>query len=459
MPASVPVSAPASASAPEIFGPTSRDGAEAPCARSVGAGGRGREAHRRPPTFRTVPERRPTVFDRPVVRPSAASVPPPLPSGGEAGGEAGACVDGPWILGAAASTLHLGSGLGDRWAFTSHWSASPEVAARASAVTSWRSGSPGGPSSSTRWQRCGAPTRPRRWWPSCRRHRIESWRELLAARFPDAELVAGGDRRQDSVRAGVARAVAGGADVVAVHDAARPAVDPEDVKWVVKALGSAGGAVLCGVVEDAVKRVDGSGLVLETMDRAELRLAQTPQVLSSCGARPRLGGGGLLPGLDRRGGNAGVARRTGAQRRRAATQSQAHHGRRPAIDPDDAGGTVLRGLGPLPRPLPLRRPAVRRRFRGRPAGIGPAPTSTSRRLTVAGGSSGPCRMTVAGDPACRHRPPRPTDQKWGTSVSSRGVWPDISAAEAAAEAGAEADAEGDEGRLAPGLFPRYTPRR
>jgi 2-C-methyl-D-erythritol 4-phosphate cytidylyltransferase len=72
--------------------------------------------------------------------------------------------------------------------------------------------------------------------------------------------------------------VAGGADVVAVHDAARPAVDPEDVKWVVKALGSAGGAVLCGVVEDTVKRVDGSGLVLQTMDRGELRLAQTPQV-------------------------------------------------------------------------------------------------------------------------------------------------------------------------------------
>lgn len=109
-------------------------------------------------------------------------------------------------------------------------------------------------------------------------HRIESWRELLSAGFPDAEVVGGGDRRQDSVRAGVARAMADGADVVAVHDAARPAVDPEDVKWVVKALGSAGGAVLCGVVEDTVKRVDGSGLVLATMDRGELRLAQTPQV-------------------------------------------------------------------------------------------------------------------------------------------------------------------------------------
>jgi 2-C-methyl-D-erythritol 4-phosphate cytidylyltransferase len=109
-------------------------------------------------------------------------------------------------------------------------------------------------------------------------HRIEFWRELLAASFADAELVGGGERRQDSVRAGVAQAVAGGADVVAVHDATRPAVDAEDVKWVVKALGSAGGAILCGAVEDTVKRVDGSGLVLETVERGGLRLAQTPQV-------------------------------------------------------------------------------------------------------------------------------------------------------------------------------------
>jgi 2-C-methyl-D-erythritol 4-phosphate cytidylyltransferase len=112
-------------------------------------------------------------------------------------------------------------------------------------------------------------------------HRLEAWRELLAPSFPDAELVGGGARRQDSVRAGVARAVAGGADVVAVHDATRPAVDSEDVKWVVKALGSAAAAVLCGVVEDTVKRVDGRGLVLETIGRGELRLAQTPQVFQT----------------------------------------------------------------------------------------------------------------------------------------------------------------------------------
>jgi len=109
-------------------------------------------------------------------------------------------------------------------------------------------------------------------------NRIERWRGVLADSFPDAELVAAGALRQDSVRAGVERAVAGGAEVVVVHDAARPAVDADDVRGVVLALGSAAAAVLCSSVDDTVKRVNGDGLVVDTLDRDRLRLAQTPQV-------------------------------------------------------------------------------------------------------------------------------------------------------------------------------------
>jgi 2-C-methyl-D-erythritol 4-phosphate cytidylyltransferase len=108
--------------------------------------------------------------------------------------------------------------------------------------------------------------------------RLEDWRQRLESRFPRAELVAGGPRRQDSVRAGVERASELGAEVVAIHDAARPLVDPRDVKGVVWALGAAAGAVLCGRVNDTVKRIDSSGFVCETIDREDLRLAQTPQV-------------------------------------------------------------------------------------------------------------------------------------------------------------------------------------
>jgi 2-C-methyl-D-erythritol 4-phosphate cytidylyltransferase len=109
-------------------------------------------------------------------------------------------------------------------------------------------------------------------------HRLDHWQRELREYFPDARFVTGGARRQESVRAGVELAVNLGAEIVAVHDAARPLVDPRDIKGVVWALGDAAGAVLCGRVTDTVKRIDGDGLVRYTVDRGELRLAQTPQV-------------------------------------------------------------------------------------------------------------------------------------------------------------------------------------
>lgn len=115
--------------------------------------------------------------------------------------------------------------------------------------------------------------------------RMDFWRAILSPSFPDAELIAGGTRRQDSVRAGVDAAVAADAEVVVVHDAARPAVDAEDAREVLRALGSAAGAVLCAPVDDTVKRVDGSGTVVETIDRSGLRLAQTPQVYRASALR------------------------------------------------------------------------------------------------------------------------------------------------------------------------------
>ena len=109
-------------------------------------------------------------------------------------------------------------------------------------------------------------------------NRMVEWRGRVEERVPKAQFVAGGGRRQDSVRAGVERAAEGGADVVAVHDGARPLVDPNDVKGVVWALGSAAGSVLVAPVSDTVKRIDGAGQVLETVPRNDLRLALTPQV-------------------------------------------------------------------------------------------------------------------------------------------------------------------------------------
>ncbi len=108
--------------------------------------------------------------------------------------------------------------------------------------------------------------------------RLEFWRDHLSPGFPQARFVSGGDRRQDSVRAGVLYAAQAGAEVVAVHDAARPLVDPVDVQAVISAVGGAAGAILSARVSDTVKRVDGNDMVIDTLARDRLRLALTPQV-------------------------------------------------------------------------------------------------------------------------------------------------------------------------------------
>ena len=108
--------------------------------------------------------------------------------------------------------------------------------------------------------------------------RLQEWRNRFRADFPEALLVGGGARRQDSVRAGVAAAIGLGSEVVAIHDAARPLVDPRDILSVVNGLGGGDGAILTARVSDSVKRITANDLVTETVDREGLRLALTPQV-------------------------------------------------------------------------------------------------------------------------------------------------------------------------------------
>lgn len=90
------------------------------------------------------------------------------------------------------------------------------------------------------------------------------------------EVVEGGVSRQASVRAAL-RAVPDGVQVVAVHDAARPFATRELWARVLDALASgADGAIPVLPVPDTVKRVR-AGAVVDTSDRDELALAQTPQ--------------------------------------------------------------------------------------------------------------------------------------------------------------------------------------
>jgi 2-C-methyl-D-erythritol 4-phosphate cytidylyltransferase len=66
-------------------------------------------------------------------------------------------------------------------------------------------------------------------------------------------------------------------DLVAVHDAARPAVALADFEAVLRAAASTGAAILGRRVTDTVKRLEG-GRVVATVDRSALGRAETPQV-------------------------------------------------------------------------------------------------------------------------------------------------------------------------------------
>jgi 2-C-methyl-D-erythritol 4-phosphate cytidylyltransferase len=93
---------------------------------------------------------------------------------------------------------------------------------------------------------------------------------------PVAAAVPGGAQRSDSVRAGLA-AVAPTAEIVVVHDAARPLASTELFDAVVSAVrDGADGAVPSVPVSDTIKRVDGERVV-ETVDRSSLVAVQTPQ--------------------------------------------------------------------------------------------------------------------------------------------------------------------------------------
>jgi 2-C-methyl-D-erythritol 4-phosphate cytidylyltransferase len=101
-------------------------------------------------------------------------------------------------------------------------------------------------------------------------------REACASLGGSVVVVTGGDTRQRSVASGM-DAVDAGADVVVVHDAARPFASAVLFAAVVEAVrAGADAAVPVLPLVDTVKRVrDGS--IVGTEPRDELALAQTPQ--------------------------------------------------------------------------------------------------------------------------------------------------------------------------------------
>jgi 2-C-methyl-D-erythritol 4-phosphate cytidylyltransferase/2-C-methyl-D-erythritol 2,4-cyclodiphosphate synthase len=88
-------------------------------------------------------------------------------------------------------------------------------------------------------------------------------------------IVGGGARRQDSVAAAFA-VVAAQADVVVIHDAARPFVTSDLISRTIAAAAKSGAALAALEARDTVKKV-ADGVVSATLDRRTIFLAQTPQ--------------------------------------------------------------------------------------------------------------------------------------------------------------------------------------
>jgi 2-C-methyl-D-erythritol 4-phosphate cytidylyltransferase/2-C-methyl-D-erythritol 2,4-cyclodiphosphate synthase len=117
----------------------------------------------------------------------------------------------------------------------------------------------------------------------------ERWPDV-ARRLNSPKLLTaiGGAHRQDSVMSGLEFLASRAApdDWVMVHDAARPCVSGEDIRALADAVTNSQGAVLAAPIVDTVKREGAGGL--ETVDRAGLWRALTPQVFAHAQLRRAL---------------------------------------------------------------------------------------------------------------------------------------------------------------------------
>ena len=100
--------------------------------------------------------------------------------------------------------------------------------------------------------------------------------EYLRHRAKPVVVVDGGERRQDSVARAFARVVPDAA-VVLVHDAARPLVSAGLIDRTIDAAAEHGAAIAALQARDTVKRANDRRLIVDTIPRDQIYLAQTPQ--------------------------------------------------------------------------------------------------------------------------------------------------------------------------------------
>lgn len=92
-----------------------------------------------------------------------------------------------------------------------------------------------------------------------------------------SKIVKGGETRQISVLNGV-MATSQNADIVAIHDGARPLVTEHIIKNTLEQAIISGASATGVKVKDTVKQVNDNNDIVATPDRAYLRFIQTPQI-------------------------------------------------------------------------------------------------------------------------------------------------------------------------------------
>ena len=107
------------------------------------------------------------------------------------------------------------------------------------------------------------------------RDRYDAAAGPFAARL--AGPVAGGQTRQESVRRGLEALEVMAPEYVLIHDAARPFLTADLATRLLAALDDHDGAIAAEPVTDTLKRASADGLIADTVDRANLWRAQTPQ--------------------------------------------------------------------------------------------------------------------------------------------------------------------------------------
>jgi 2-C-methyl-D-erythritol 4-phosphate cytidylyltransferase len=109
--------------------------------------------------------------------------------------------------------------------------------------------------------------------------KVDDCRDRIVRKYGLAKVVkvvAGGKRRQDSVRLGL-EATEGQYPFVLIHDGVRPLVSPELISRVAKAMNRYRAVIPALAARETIKEANAAGLVVKTHDRTALWLVQTPQ--------------------------------------------------------------------------------------------------------------------------------------------------------------------------------------